>query len=279
MSHLSGEDRRDGRTDADPVIAVISGGRGWARPRWPCTPRSWWRTGTPRGRTAAADQARRHAAVRRRGGRRTALRTPLRRSSRIVPGDTRRCRAPDQVRGLLGMTGCGAFVVTSRMRLAALVATHGPAVLELGALPPQESHALLVAVLGHERVAAETTAAHALTDTCGHVPLALRIVAARLLTRPKLRLADHAAWLRRDLPARLALPDDVRMSVPLTLDGALDRLPAPVADAHLCLARLDGQITAPAARALSVPETHAEELLERLLDTGLLDEEHPERSA
>lgn len=161
---------------------------------------------------------------------------------------------PDQVRGLLDMTDCGAFVVTSRMRLAALVATHGPAVLRLGALSPQESHALLVAVLGRERVAAETPAAHALTDTCGHVPLALRIVAARLLTRPKLRLTDHAAWLRRDLPARLTLPDDPRMSVSLTLDSALDRLPAPVADAHLRLARLDGQITAPAAaRAPSLP--------------------------
>ncbi|MFD5495352.1 AfsR/SARP family transcriptional regulator [Streptomyces sp. NPDC127091] len=277
VSHLSGEDRRDGRTDADPVIAVISGGPGMGKTalalhtaqlvadRYPAGGVLLPLTrpdGTPRSADEAAAE----------------LRSAL--PSGALPGS---CLVilddvvhPDQVRGLLGMTGCGAFVVTSRMRLAALVATHGPAVLELGALPPQESHALLVAVLGHERVAAETTAAHALTDTCGHVPLALRIVAARLLTRPKLRLADHAAWLRRDLPARLALPDDVRMSVPLTLDGALDRLPAPVADAHLCLARLDGQITAPAAaRALSVPETHAEELLERLLDTGLLDEEHP----
>jgi predicted ArsR family transcriptional regulator len=66
------------------------------------------------------------------------------------------------------------------------------------------------------------------------------------------------------------------MSVPLTLDGALERLPGPLADAHLRLARLEGQLTAPdAATALRVPETHAEELLERLLDTGLLDEEQP----
>ncbi|MEU6539980.1 AfsR/SARP family transcriptional regulator [Streptomyces sp. NPDC047000] len=183
---------------------------------------------------------------------------------------------PDQVRGLPGLAGCGAVVVTSRMGLAALVATHGPAVLHLGALPPQESYALLTAVLGQERVAAEAAAARALADLCGHLPLALRIVAARLLTRPKLRLADHTAWLLRDLPARLALPDDPRMSVPLALDGALDRLGAPLADAHLRLARLDGRISVPgAAAALAVPETRAEEVLELLLDTGLLDEEQP----
>ncbi|MFJ6250010.1 MULTISPECIES: BTAD domain-containing putative transcriptional regulator [unclassified Streptomyces] len=183
---------------------------------------------------------------------------------------------PDQVRRFLNATGCGAVVVTSRMGLAALVATHGPAVVQLGALSPRESRALLTAVLGQERVAAETAAAHALTEACGHVPLALRIVAARLLTRPRMRLADHSAWLLRDLPARLALPDDPRMSVPLALDGALRRLPAPLADAHLRLARLDGRITAPdAAGALSVPETDAEEVLERLLDTGLIEEDQP----
>ncbi|MFJ3816948.1 BTAD domain-containing putative transcriptional regulator [Streptomyces sp. NPDC090056] len=183
---------------------------------------------------------------------------------------------PDQVRRFLDATGCGAVVVTSRMVLAALVATHGPVVVQLGALSPRESRALLTAVLGQERVAAETAAAHALTEACGHVPLALRIVAARLLTRPRMRLADHSAWLLRDLPARLALPDDPRMSVPLALDGALRRLPAPLADAHLRLARLDGRITAPdAAGALSVPETDAEEVLERLLDAGLIEEDQP----
>ncbi|WP_411074726.1 BTAD domain-containing putative transcriptional regulator [Streptomyces sp. cmx-4-7] len=183
---------------------------------------------------------------------------------------------PDQVRRFLDSTGCGAVVVTSRMGLAALVATHGPAVLQLGALSPQESRALLTAVLGRERVAAETGSVHALTEACGHVPLALRIVAARLLTRPRTRLADHTAWLLRDLPARLALPDDPRMSVPLALDAALRRLPAPLADAHLRLARLEGRITAPdAAGVLSLPEADAEEVLERLLDTGLVEEDRP----
>ncbi len=183
---------------------------------------------------------------------------------------------PDQVRELLDVPGCGAVVATSRMGLAALVATHAPGVLQLGALTAPESEALLTAVLGAERVGAEASAARELAQMCGHVPLALRIAAARLLTRPKLRLADYAAWLHRDLPARLALPDDPRMSVPLALDEALGRLPAPLAEAQLRLARCEGRITAAAAgSALSLAETDAEELLERLLDTGLLEEEQP----
>ncbi|MGW0034578.1 BTAD domain-containing putative transcriptional regulator [Streptomyces sp. NPDC003314] len=277
VSHLSG-DRQGGSA---PVLAVVSGGPGMGKTalalhaahlvadRYPAGAALLSLSG-PDGTPRSADEA---AAE---------LRALL--PSAASPGNPPGASLvilddvvhPDQVRRFLDVTDCGAVVVTSRMGLAALVATHGPAVLQLGALTPPESRALLTAVLGEERMAAETAAAHALTEACGHVPLALRIVAARLLTRPRMRLADHSAWLLRDLPARLALPDDPRMSVPLALDGALRRLPAPLADAHLRLARLDGRITAPdAAGALSVPETDAEEVLERLLDTGLIEEDQP----
>ncbi|MGW6291317.1 BTAD domain-containing putative transcriptional regulator [Streptomyces sp. NPDC055058] len=279
VAHLSRAERAPG--GPDPVLAVVSGGPGM-------------------GKTALALHAAHLVADRYPGGAALVSLTAPDGTPRpvgeaaaelralLAPGASRGpCLAvlddamhPDQVRDLLAgtasVTGRGAVVVTSRRRLAALVATHGPAVLHLGALPRQESHALLTRVLGRQRVAAEHAAARALTDLCGHVPLALRIVMARLLTRPAQRLADCAGWLRRDLPARLALPDDPRLSVPLILDGALRRLPAPLAEAHLRLARLNGQLTVPdAAGALAVPETRAEELLEQLLDRGLLDEEQP----
>ncbi|MFF7847583.1 BTAD domain-containing putative transcriptional regulator [Streptomyces sp. NPDC007910] len=277
VSHLSG-DRRGGSA---PVLAVVSGGPGMGKTalalhaahlvadRYPAGAALLSLSG-PDGTPRSADEA--AAELRALLPSAASPGTPPG-ASLVILDDVVH---PDQVRRFLDVTGCGAVVVTSRMGLAALVATHGPAVLQLGALTPPESRALLTAVLGEERVAAETAAAHALTEACGHVPLALRIVAARLLTRPRMRLADHSAWLLRDLPARLALPDDPRMSVPLALDGALRRLPAPLADAHLRLARLDGRITAPdAAGALSVPETDAEEVLERLLDTGLIEEDQP----
>ncbi|MFD4762566.1 BTAD domain-containing putative transcriptional regulator [Streptomyces sp. NPDC058439] len=184
---------------------------------------------------------------------------------------------PDQVRPLLSANAGGAAIVTSRMGLAALVATHGGTVHRLGALEPEESHALLTAVLGRERVEAEPSAALLLASVCGHHPLALRIAAARLLTRPRLRLADCADSLRRDLPARLSLADDPHMSVPLTLDEALKRLPPELAEAHLCLgATTHGPLTPGLATdVLGIPPETAEEVLERLLDAGLLEEERP----
>ncbi|MGW1125239.1 BTAD domain-containing putative transcriptional regulator [Streptomyces sp. NPDC002526] len=184
---------------------------------------------------------------------------------------------PDQVRPLLTANAGGAAIVTSRMGLAALVATHGGTVHRLGALGPEESYALLTAVLGRERVAAEPAGARLLTEVCGHHPLALRIAAARLLTRPLLKPADCAHWLRHGLPGRLSLADDPRMSVPLTLDEAVGRLPPVLAEAHLRLgAAARGPLTADlAATILDVPWETAEDVLERLLDAGLLEEEHP----
>ncbi|WP_406287467.1 BTAD domain-containing putative transcriptional regulator [Streptomyces sp. NBC_00209] len=184
---------------------------------------------------------------------------------------------PDQVRPLLTANAGGAAIVTSRMGLAALVATHGGTAHRLGALGPDESYDLLTTVLGRERVAAEPAGARLLTEVCGHHPLALRIAAARLLTRPLLKPADCAHWLRHGLPARLSLADDPRMSVPLTLDEAVGRLPPVLAEAHLRLgAAPRGPLTAElAATVLDVPWETAEDVLERLLDAGLLEEEHP----
>ncbi|MDV5143413.1 BTAD domain-containing putative transcriptional regulator [Streptomyces sp. SBC-4] len=184
---------------------------------------------------------------------------------------------PDQVRPLLTAYACGAAIVTSRMGLAALLATHGGAVHRLGALDPEQSQALLTAVLGRDRMAVEPTAAIPLTTACGHHPLALRIAAARLLTRPRLLLADYADWLRHDPVGRLSLADDPRMSVPQRLDEALRRLPPALAEAHLRLASSphDPLTTARAAGLLGLPEDAAEQVIERLLDAGLLEEGQP----
>ncbi|WP_328940734.1 winged helix-turn-helix domain-containing protein [Streptomyces sp. NBC_00250] len=184
---------------------------------------------------------------------------------------------PDQVRPLLTAHACGAAIVTSRMGLAALVATHGGTVHRLGALDPEQSQALLTAVVGRERIAAEPAAALPLATACGHHPLALRIAAARLLTRPRLRLADYTDWLLHDPVGRLSLADDPQMSVPHRLDEALKRLPPALAEAHLRLAASphDPLTTARAAAALGLPEETTEQVVERLLDAGFLEEGRP----
>ncbi|MEU7118881.1 BTAD domain-containing putative transcriptional regulator [Streptomyces zaomyceticus] len=219
--------------------------------------------GTPRGAEEAADE--------------------LRRTLPAGPGTGRVLLVlddvvhPDQVRPLLTAYACGAAIVTSRMGLAALVATHGGTVHRLGTLDPEQSQALLTTVLGRQRVAAEPGAALPLATACGHHPLALRIAAARLLTRPRLRLADYAGWLRHDPVGRLSLADDPLMSVPQRLDEALKRLPPALAEAHLRLSASPHEplTAARGAAVLGLPEESAEQVIERLLDAGFLEEDQP----
>ncbi|MEJ8640902.1 BTAD domain-containing putative transcriptional regulator [Streptomyces sp. MS1.HAVA.3] len=105
-----------------------------------------------------------------------------------------------QVLPLLPAAGDAAVLVTSRRGLAAVVATHGGAVHRLDVLRPAEAYGLLAGLMGAERIAAEPAAVRELATVCGHFPLALRIAAGRLLTRPGLSVADCAAWLAEDPP-------------------------------------------------------------------------------
>ncbi|MFD5182494.1 BTAD domain-containing putative transcriptional regulator [Streptomyces sp. NPDC058372] len=182
----------------------------------------------------------------------------------------------DQVRPLLAACSGGAVVVTSRRGLAGLVATHGGRVVRLGPFRPAESHALLTAVLGAERVDAEPDEARRIAESCGHHPLALRIMTARLLTRPGLGLADSARWLAADPAGRLALTDAPGLSVPEVLGEALGRLEPRLADAFLRVAALGPAAGADdAAPALGLCEADAEQLLDRLADAGFLEEGPP----
>lgn len=178
----------------------------------------------------------------------------------------------DQVRPLLPLVAQarGAVIVTSRMGLAGLVATHGGWVHRLSAFTGAESYALLLSVLGAERVEAEPDAAHRLTALCGHFPLALRILTARLLTRPALRLGDAVGWLGQDPLARLTLTDAPGLSVTALLDGALNRLDPRLSEAFLRVAAAPGS----AFTAEDVPAV-TEAALERLADAGLLEDGPP----
>ncbi|MFE4911543.1 BTAD domain-containing putative transcriptional regulator [Streptomyces sp. NPDC056652] len=180
--------------------------------------------------------------------------------------------SPDQVRPLLPAGPGSAALITSRRGLAGLMATHGGSVHRLSTLDPAESRQLLAAVLGPERVAAEPAAAAELARICGHFPLSLRIAAARLLTRPGLRVEDCVAWLAEGLPARLSLADDPRLSVPQVFGGALRRLEPRWREAFHRLGDHEGLLLSSHALGDS-PE--AEEALERLADAGLLEEGPP----
>ncbi|MER6777944.1 MULTISPECIES: BTAD domain-containing putative transcriptional regulator [unclassified Streptomyces] len=172
-----------------------------------------------------------------------------------------------QVLPLLPAPEDAAVLVTSRRGLAAVVATHGGAVHRLDVLGRDEAYALLAGLVGADRIAAEAQAAAELADVCGHFPLALRIAAGRLLTRPGLSVADCAAWLAEEPSARLALAEDPRLSVPEVFGQAVGALSPELREVFLRLGTLGPR--APLADAGSETE------LEQLVEAGMLEDGPP----
>jgi DNA-binding winged helix-turn-helix (wHTH) protein len=88
-----------------------------------------------------------------------------------------------QVAPLLpGASGCGVLVTSRR----ALTSLDGAAHLHLDVLEPGEALELLRRLAGEVRIAGEPEAAAEAATLCGRLPLALRIVGARLAARPAL---------------------------------------------------------------------------------------------
>ncbi|MFD8202591.1 BTAD domain-containing putative transcriptional regulator [Streptomyces sp. NPDC059701] len=104
-------------------------------------------------------------------------------------------RSVDQIRPLLPGRGPARVLVTSRDPLNELTGTLAVARVELGAMSPAESLDLLAATIGEDRVSAEPAAARRVVDLCDRLPLALRVVATRLLS-------DHR-WSLRQMAARM----------------------------------------------------------------------------
>jgi DNA-binding SARP family transcriptional activator len=181
---------------------------------------------------------------------------------------------PEQARELLPAGSGNAVIITSRMSLAGFVATHGGWVFRLDTFTEDESYRLLATVLGSARVAADAAAARRLCAACGHFPLALRIVAARLLTRPRTSIADCVDWLQEDPVARLSLAGDPGMSVRAVFGEYLGRLAPAIAEAFLRIgssAEHRLSLTGCAALLETAPDV-AEELVEYLVDASLLEE-------
>jgi DNA-binding SARP family transcriptional activator len=111
-------------------------------------------------------------------------------------------RDVDQVRPLLPASPGCLVLVTSRNRLAGLVANEGACPVRLDVLPESAARELLSYRLGPSRVNAEGDAVTELAASCGGLPLALGIAATRAAARPDFALAALAAELR-DGPGRL----------------------------------------------------------------------------
>lgn len=106
-------------------------------------------------------------------------------------------RDVQQVRPLLPNSPSCLVLVTSRDRLAGLVAAQAATPFVLDLLAPAEARQLLALRLGPERVRDQPLAVDELIVRCARLPLALSIVAARAAANPHFDLAAIVAELRQ----------------------------------------------------------------------------------
>ncbi|MFB7511867.1 BTAD domain-containing putative transcriptional regulator [Streptomyces sp. NPDC056144] len=180
-----------------------------------------------------------------------------------------------QIRPLLpGAVGC-AVLTTGRTRPAGLPATVQ---VDLDVFRPAEALDLLGRTIGADRLDAERDAALELVVACGYLPLAVRIVAARLAARP--------GWTVETLSRRLQVErrriDELRigdLAVAAAFELSYRQLTDDQARAFRLVASVDGPDIglAAAAALLDLDEYDAEDLLEALVDVAMVESPFPGR--
>ncbi|WP_441250459.1 AfsR/SARP family transcriptional regulator [Kitasatospora sp. McL0602] len=167
-----------------------------------------------------------------------------------------------------GVSGC-AVLVTSRSRLAGIPGGH---LVDVEELTPAEALALFSAIVGEQRVAAEREAALAVVTACGFLPLAVRIAAARLASRPRWSVSDLARRLA-DQRRRLAELQLGNLAVETTIGLGYGQLSADEARAFRLLSLVDSpDLPLSAVTALlGLEEDRAEALAEALVEANMLE--------
>ncbi|WJK37481.1 BTAD domain-containing putative transcriptional regulator [Solwaraspora sp. WMMA2065] len=134
----------------------------------------------------------------------------------------------EQVRPLLPGTGSCMVLITSRDTVAGLAAVQGARRLTLDLLPEPDAVDLLRQLIGAPAVA-EPEVAAGLAIRCGRLPLALRIAAELVVSRPDTDLAGLVSELSRwqgrlDI---LDIGDDPRAAVGTVFSWSVRHLPEP----------------------------------------------------
>jgi hypothetical protein len=175
-----------------------------------------------------------------------------------------------QVRPLIPGVSGGVLLITSRRPLATL---DGTARLEPGSLSPDDGLRLLATYAGEARVAEDRAIAAALVRRCAGLPLALRILGARLASRPSWPLAPVAVRLAEE-------PLDVLQFEDLSLRDLFTAEYLAIATEDELAARVfrlfgllpDGQVTpSEAASHLDVSAELANQALEELVNARLAE--------
>ncbi|HWJ08918.1 MAG TPA: BTAD domain-containing putative transcriptional regulator, partial [Nocardioides sp.] len=190
------------------------------------------------------------------------------------------CRDAEQVRHLLpGSPGC-LVIVTSRSRLSTLLTTAGAQPLPVGLPSVDEARAALLGPLGAGRVAADPAAIDAIIASCGRLPLALAVVAARAASLPLKPPAQIAAELAQ-APGSLDGfdDDDPQTGVRAVFSWSYRALSAPAARLFRLLPVHPGPdiSIAGAAGLAGVPLRSGRALLGELSRAHLVSEDLPGR--
>ncbi|MFD5513958.1 ATP-binding protein [Streptomyces sp. NPDC127051] len=176
----------------------------------------------------------------------------------------------EQVRPLLPGGGLGRALVTSRRLLAGL---EGVRRLNLGPLPLPDATLLLAEIMRDREASDGEPVLTQLARLCGGLPLAVRIIGNRLVSRP--------AWSAAELAARLA--DDERrldqlkagdLKIANAFRMSYEQLAPSARKVFRRLALVPGRDfdTAIAAVVGEIPVEDAWDVLDELIDLGLLQD-------
>ncbi|MGW3296470.1 AfsR/SARP family transcriptional regulator [Streptomyces xiamenensis] len=184
-----------------------------------------------------------------------------------------------QLRPLLPGPGRCAVLTTSRRGLTGLAVTDGAHRVVLPGLSPDESADLLRTVLGRTTAADDGHLAE-VARLCGHLPLALRVVAAGAATVPGLTARDIVAQLTAGGPLASAVAqDEDRVSVTASLTLSYQRLDPAARRMLRLLGLVPGvDLTSREAAAVSgLPVAGTSRALSTLTTAHLLEQHRPGR--
>ncbi|MBN6039989.1 tetratricopeptide repeat protein [Amycolatopsis sp. 195334CR] len=188
---------------------------------------------------------------------------------------------PDQIRPLLPNEPRCLVVVTSRSRLSGLVARDGAHRISLDLLTPDEANRLLRGIIGQDRIDQEPVAVAELAHRCAYLPLALRIAAERVASRPRNTVAElvHELADERQRLDVLAADDDESTAVRTVFSWSYHALSRDTARMFRQLGLHPGPtISLDAAAALTDSTTNdTRRLLDNLVGGHLLAETEPDR--
>ncbi|MFF8958393.1 BTAD domain-containing putative transcriptional regulator [Streptomyces sp. NPDC014894] len=179
----------------------------------------------------------------------------------------------EQLRPLIPQ-GPACVLITSRWRHSGLVARDGAYRVELAPLPPDESLTLLTRLAPARHIQEEAEAIAGITRLCGHLPLALRVVAEALAARPEVTAAQLAEAIEVGAMESLDVVRDAAASLRSAFYRSYRALAPDAARMFRALGRHGGPvITSDTAAVLTgCGQTRARLLLDDLAEAHLLVE-------